>query len=117
MMEKNDFIYLRHILHSMRKCVDYLDDVEYHEFLDDEEKQDSVIRKIEVIGEATKMVSQEFRNKFPSIPWRGMAGMRDKLIHGYFNVDMGTVWEVVTKDIPKLMPEIGDILHQLKEEA
>lgn len=113
-MKKDDRIYLEHILDSFNRIQSYMDDVSYPDFLKDEEKQDAVIRKIEVAGEATKRLSMELRNNFPLIPWRAMAGMRDKLIHDYFDIDIDTIWETVTQDIPKLVPEISDVLDSLK---
>lgn len=74
--------------------------------------QDAVIRRIEIIGEAAKNVSIDFREKYPDIVWKKIAGMRDKLIHGYFIVDVERVWNVIVKDIPALKKQIEDIIHK-----
>jgi uncharacterized protein with HEPN domain len=113
-MKKDDRIYLDHILDSFAKVGQYLEDVGYEDFQGDEEKQDAVIRKIEVAGEATKRLSVEFREKYSQVPWRAIAGMRDKLIHDYFDIDLDTVWETATKDIPDLILEIESIIERMK---
>lgn len=112
-MSKNDLVYLDHMLDSIQKVQRYLDDVSYADFLKDEEKQDAVIRKIEILGEATKKVNKTLREKYPQLPWRAMAGMRDKLIHDYFDVDVETVWETATVDIPSLEKHIFKIIQEL----
>lgn len=113
-MLKDDRIYLDHILSSFTKAVQYLDGVSYEQFQADEEKQDAIIRKIEVAGEATKRLSSAFRNKYDHLPWRAIAGMRDKLIHDYFDIDLETVWETATNDIPRLLSEIEWIVDEME---
>ena len=112
-MKKDDRVYLEHIQDCFSKVVQYLAHVGYPEFLEDEEKQDAVIRKIEVAGEATKRLSAETRAKYALVPWRAISGMRDKLIHDYFDVDLETVWETATKDIPELLVSIEGIIKEM----
>jgi uncharacterized protein with HEPN domain len=66
-------------------------------------RHSAIVRQIEIVGEATKRLSEEFRNSQPEIPWRSMAGMRDVVIHGYDHVDLEEVWKVAETDIPKLI--------------
>ena len=108
-MQKDDSIYLDHILQAIQKIEDYTNSVDYLDFIKNEEKQDAVIRKIEIIGEASKKISKELKEKHSSIPWRAIAGMRDKLIHYYFEVDYETIWETLQNDIPVLKIQLQQI--------
>jgi len=83
---------------------------DYKEFINSGILQDAVIRQIEIIGEASKKLSNEIKNFYLDIPWKDIAGMRDKLIHDYFGVDIDAVWETVKKDIPTIEKEIKDII-------
>lgn len=114
-MKKEDLLYLDHISDGIGKIAEYVKGVEINAFIKDEEKQDAVIRKIEVIGEATKKLSKELKEAYPDFPWHAIAGMRDKLIHDYFDVDVETVWETATKDIPALAPRIRAIIKELEK--
>jgi len=110
---------------------DYLEDIlEYaekaHRFLeetptvDDLQKDErtllAVVRALEVIGEAAKRIPKDFRDRYPHIPWRGMTGMRDKVIHEYFGVDAAVVWRTVREDLPPLRESIARALSTIKME-
>ena len=81
------------------------------EFLADETLKRAFVRSIEIIGEATKHVSEDFRKQHPEFEWRAMAGMRDHLIHGYFGVDYELVWDVAVNKIPQLRDQLADLLR------
>ena len=81
-------------------------------FIEDETLKRAIVRSIEIIGEASKKVSDDFRAKYPQIDWRAMAGMRDKLIHDYFGIDYDIVWDVVISKIPDLKENLEEIIHQ-----
>ncbi len=95
----------------MEKAEILLDDVTYSRFEKDFRINFAVVRALEIIGEATKRLPLGLREKYLEIPWVGMAGMRDRIIHGYDRVDLRIVWEVVQRDIPELKPKIRKILH------
>lgn len=99
---KDDNIYINHILDSIKLIEEYLEGVDYDEFIEESLIQDAVIRNIEIIGEASKRLSKKYTNKHSEIPWKYICGMRDKLIHDYFGVDMDEVWKTATDDIQDL---------------
>jgi len=84
----------------------------YEAFLNDVKTQDAVIRNLEIIGEATKHISAELRAAHPGPPWRGMAGVRDRLIHHYFGVNLDIVWHIVTAELPDVAEQIEGIIRE-----
>jgi uncharacterized protein with HEPN domain len=115
-MNKRDNIYLDHFLDSISKIENFTKDINEDKFKEDELVQSAVIRQIEIIGEATKQLSILVKKKYPSVPWRDIAGMRDKLIHDYFGVDIDAVWDTIQRDIPKLKKDIKEILNKEKND-
>jgi uncharacterized protein with HEPN domain len=99
---KENQVYIEHILLAIEKILGYTKDISKDDFIKNEMIQDAVIRNIVIIGEATKKISDDFKASFGSIPWKVMAGMRDKLIHDYMGVDTEVVWKTIEKDIPLL---------------
>lgn len=109
-MKKDDAVYCRHILDAIAKIEEYARGFSRKEFAKKSLVQDAVIRQIEIIGEATKQISGEFRKNHSRVPWADIAGMRDKLIHDYLAVDLDAVWATVEKDLPELKRQVAEIL-------
>ena len=99
---KDDLIYIEHIQSCIEAILSYVEGLDYNSFLEKQMVQDAIVRQLEIIGEATKRISIEYRNRHPEIPWKVMAGMRDKLIHDYIDVDFRMVWSTAKEDIPEL---------------
>lgn len=99
---KDDSIYIDHILNSINRIITYISGKDHDTFEEDLVTQDAVVRHLEIIGEATKRISKEYRLKYPDIPWSDMAGMRDVMIHNYIDVDFDVVWKTASEDIPNL---------------
>jgi uncharacterized protein with HEPN domain len=102
--------YIEDILDAMSKAELLLEGVSYSQFESDFKINFAVVRALEIIGEAAKRLPEELRQRYPDIPWKGMSGMRDRIIHGYDNVDLQIVWDVVRRDIPHLKPKIEALL-------
>ena len=110
MRGKNPKIFLEDILESINRIERYVKGKTKEEFLDNYEKQDAIIKRLEIIGEAVKNIPSETKKKHPEIPWKDMAGMRNVLIHEYFGVIMDRVWDTAKNDIPKLKKQIQELL-------
>lgn len=110
---KKDKAFISHILDEINYLLEETRDLDYESLMKSETLKRALIRSLEVIGEATKNLSKEFREKYPNIEWKEIAGLRDKLIHSYFNVDWDIVWDVVTNLIPNLKGKIDIILKEM----
>ena len=109
--------YIKDIIDAMNKAMKFVEGMDFDEFIHDEKTIFAVIRALEVSGEGVKNIPDEIRIKYPKIPWRDMAGMRDRLIHEYFGVKEEIVWNSVKEEIPVVKPLFEEILKRLKDET
>jgi uncharacterized protein with HEPN domain len=109
---KDDRIYLLHVRDSIQHIVNYTE-AGKENFFSDRKTQDAVVRNLEIIGEATKRVSVTLKEAHPEIAWKPIAGMRDKLIHDYFGINLQLVWDAVVRDLPDLKRKIDLLLKDL----
>lgn len=111
-MRKDPQVFLKHILESIEWIEKETKNLSKDKFINlaNVPIQDAVIRRLEIIGEAVKNLPADFKRKYPDTPWQKIAGLRDKLIHGYFGIDLELVWEIVQKNLPSFKEQIEKIL-------
>jgi len=111
-MNKDHLIFVKHILENIEDIETFSKGISKDEFSKNKLKQKAIIRSLEVIGEAVKNIPDLSRGKYPDVEWKAISGLRDKLIHHYFGVDLNAVWNIINKDIPDLKEKIRKILNQ-----
>lgn len=104
--------YLQDMLDNARRAAQFVEGMSYAEFTKDDKTVYAVIRAVEVVGEAAVSVPEDVRLKYPEIPWRDVKGMRNKLVHQYFGINIEVVWQTVQEDLPMLIPLLENILKQ-----
>ncbi|MBU4534253.1 MAG: DUF86 domain-containing protein [Euryarchaeota archaeon] len=114
MSSRDQILFLEDILESIQFIDQYICDLDYSDFINDRKTFDAVLRNLEVIGEAAKNISDQVKSSNDNINWKGMAGMRDKLIHGYFGVDPEIVWETIKNRLPEIKTQIQDLLKDME---
>ena len=110
-MKKDDTVYLHHILDAIELIEEYTQGMSENEFLSNSMAHDAVVRQIEIIGEAARSISDGFRSLHPKMPWGEMIGIRNKIIHEYFNVNYAIVWDTVQEDLLALQKIIKSIIE------
>lgn len=114
-MKRDYRLYLDEIVDAITKIERYTEGLALEQFKKDEKTIDAVIRNFAIMGEAAKHIPHSVRNKYPDIPWKEMAGMRDKLIHEYFGIKYDVVWQTIKKRLPQVKPLIEAVIKQIDE--
>ena len=111
-MSRDPRFFLEDIRESCLKILRYIQDLDFDPFFSDEKTKDAVIRNLTIIGEAVKHIPEEIRNRYPEVNWRGIAGLRNIVVHAYFGIDEEILWDVVANKIPELLRVVEDILSR-----
>lgn len=109
MTQHDEAFHLRHMLEAAKKAIEFARSQRRKDLETDDKLTFALLRALEVVGEAAKNISPETRLRHPEIAWKGIAGTRDCIIHGYFNVDLDIIWQIVTRDLPPLVAELEKI--------
>lgn len=113
-MKRDYKLYIKDILNSVLKTEEFIGDMSYRDFIEDDKTSSAVVRKLEIIGEASKNIPKEIRMKYKEVPWSDMAKMRDKMTHFYFGVDYEIVWKVIKERLPTLKQQIQKLLKEVE---
>ena len=115
-MKRDSRLYLDDIADAIEKIENYVEGLSFEQFSEDSKTVDAIVRNFEIIGEATKRIPLETKDKYPQIPWKMMAGTRDKLIHEYFGVNLQVLWMAVKEDLPPVKGSIKSLLEKMDKE-
>ncbi|MDW8055386.1 MAG: DUF86 domain-containing protein [Elusimicrobiota bacterium] len=116
-MKRKASFYIKDIIDAITKIEEFIENIDFNNFIRDDKTTSAVIRKIEIIGEATKQLPKDIKDRFPEIPWSSMAKTRDKIIHFYHSVDYKIVWEIIKKDLPPLKIQLTKLYNLLLNEG
>ena len=114
-MKRDHLLFVQDIIAAIKAIEQFVEGLSLSEFKDDDRTSSAVIRKFEIIGEAAKHIPEFVKDTYPDVPWKLMAGMMDRLIHGYFGVDYQLVWDAIQLELPQLKPRLKEILTELQE--
>jgi len=111
-MRPEDKVRLQHIIDEANEACTYARDISFDEFLKDGKTARAIMRSVEIIGEAASKLSDELRKEHPEVPWQKIVGMRNRLIHVYFDIDFKTLWQTVKDNLPSLIEQIKAIINK-----
>jgi uncharacterized protein with HEPN domain len=114
-MSLPDALYLRHMLAAIDRVIEVTGRVSHDEFKGDWVVQDAIVHELQIVGEAAGRVSRELSDRHPEVPWRKVTGLRHKIVHDYFAIDMAVVWDTATLDAPAIRPIIQALLDRITE--
>jgi uncharacterized protein with HEPN domain len=106
-------LFVEDILDSMDKIENYIENLSYGDFVDNQMIIDAVVRNLEIIGEAANNIPKDIKKEFSNIPWKRMIGLRNIVAHGYFGIDLGIIWEIITKNLPETKPAIIEMYKKI----
>jgi uncharacterized protein with HEPN domain len=113
-MRRDVRLYIQDMMESIEAIEEYIQTLTEEGFYRNRQAQDAVLRRLEIIGESVKNIDEDFRNRYPEIPWKKIAGMRDVLIHEYFGVNLKRIWRVIKIDLVDLKLKISKISEEIK---
>jgi len=114
-MKRDIRLFIEDILESIRLIKKYRGNLSKENLDNNQELKDSIVRRLEIIGEAVKNIPDDFKDKYPEVPWKKIAGLRDIIIHAYFNIDLDIMWDIIKEDLPDLKNKIKNILEKLEK--
>lgn len=109
-MTKDNSVYLLHIRDALQQIVDYTRGVSEEQFRQSRLLQDGIVRELEIVGEASRNLSDEFRHGHEEVPWAQIIGLRNRITHEYFNLNLDIIWEIVRDDVPTLKQQVLNLL-------
>ena len=115
-MKRGLRLFIEDILESIKLIEKYIRNISKENLDNNQKLKDSIARRLEIIGEAVKNIPDYFREKYPEVPWKKIAGLRDIIIHTYFNIDLDITWDIIKKDLPDLKEKMLKIRTEMKDE-
>ncbi len=114
-MRRDYTLFIKDILDAIDRIEEFIGNMEYGEFIQDDKTSTAVVKKIEIIGEAIKNIPRDVRVEYRAIPWKDIVGMRNKITHNYFKIDYEIVWNVVKEKLPVLKIQIKQVMKEMEE--